>query len=315
MKKKYIALIMIVMAACFGTLALPSPAAKPTPKPAADTTVSAEYLQQIEQQNQRILKELEMLDLEQRLTERIDKKTDRNLTLSIGLFGALITFLSIFVPMTINKNQEKRLDETARKLDETAKEQKEMARNLDEKDREQKEMARKLDETAEKSEKAVAEAQKSANEAKALTYFAEALKEEDLDRQIELYTKSLKFGPNYAKAYNNRGITYNKKGEHDNAIKDYDKAIEINPELAEVYNNRGNAKKDLAKDLEAEGKTPEALAHYKAAVEDYDQFLKLWTQDDKVRKNAIRLKQECEEAIRQLEGGDEIAEATPLPRE
>ena len=43
----------------------------------------------------------------------------------------------------------------------------------------------------------------------------------------------------YAKAYNNRGMVYFAKGEHDRAILDYNKAIEINPELAKPYDNRG----------------------------------------------------------------------------
>ena len=40
-----------------------------------------------------------------------------------------------------------------------------------------------------------------------------------------------------AQAYNNRGLAYVKKGEHDKAIADYGKAIGINPKHARTYNS------------------------------------------------------------------------------
>ncbi len=46
---------------------------------------------------------------------------------------------------------------------------------------------------------------------------------------------------NDAKAYNNRGLSYARKGQHDQAISDYDKALEINPRNAKPYYNRGIA--------------------------------------------------------------------------
>jgi tetratricopeptide (TPR) repeat protein len=44
-----------------------------------------------------------------------------------------------------------------------------------------------------------------------------------------------------AEFYNNRGIAYMNKGQHDQAISDYTKALEINPSLAVAYINRGIA--------------------------------------------------------------------------
>ncbi len=46
---------------------------------------------------------------------------------------------------------------------------------------------------------------------------------------------------NDAKTYNNRGVAYARKGQHDQAISDYDKALEINPRNAKPYYNRGIA--------------------------------------------------------------------------
>jgi tetratricopeptide (TPR) repeat protein len=45
--------------------------------------------------------------------------------------------------------------------------------------------------------------------------------------------------PNFAEAYNNRGIAYEKKGLPGRAIEDYDRAIALNPNLAEAYATRG----------------------------------------------------------------------------
>jgi Flp pilus assembly protein TadD len=46
---------------------------------------------------------------------------------------------------------------------------------------------------------------------------------------------------NNAEAYNNRGLTFGRKGQYDQAISDSTKAIELNPNFAEAYNNRGIA--------------------------------------------------------------------------
>jgi tetratricopeptide (TPR) repeat protein len=61
----------------------------------------------------------------------------------------------------------------------------------------------------------------------------------DLDQAFLDYNKALKLNPKYAKAYNNRGLAYQDKGDLDQAFSDYNKAIEIDPEYAKAYNNRG----------------------------------------------------------------------------
>ena len=65
--------------------------------------------------------------------------------------------------------------------------------------------------------------------------------QDDQERAIEHYDKALELKPDFAGAYNNRGIAYASKGDPDRAIQDYDKALELEPDLAEAYNNRGNA--------------------------------------------------------------------------
>ena len=61
----------------------------------------------------------------------------------------------------------------------------------------------------------------------------------ELDRAIEDYSKAIQFKPKLAFAYINRGVTYREKGELDRAIEDCSKAIQLKPNYAEAYNNRG----------------------------------------------------------------------------
>ena len=66
----------------------------------------------------------------------------------------------------------------------------------------------------------------------------------DYDKAIEAYTKAIALDPNYADAYNNRGVAYWDKGQYDRAIEDYNKAITLDPKDAAAYNNRGVAYND-----------------------------------------------------------------------
>jgi tetratricopeptide (TPR) repeat protein len=67
--------------------------------------------------------------------------------------------------------------------------------------------------------------------------------------------------PNYAQAFNNRGIAYGKKADHDRAIRDYDRAIALFPEYADAYYNRGTAYNDKR--------------YYDHAILDFDRAVKL----------------------------------------
>ena len=61
----------------------------------------------------------------------------------------------------------------------------------------------------------------------------------DYEYAIDDYTRAIRIDPDYADAYNNRGFTYNNLGEYEKAIFDYTRAIRIDPDYAEAYNNRG----------------------------------------------------------------------------
>ena len=55
-----------------------------------------------------------------------------------------------------------------------------------------------------------------------------------LDRAIDL-------NPDFADAYSNLGLVYERKGDHEEAIKNFDRAIDLNPNDVAAYNNRGIA--------------------------------------------------------------------------
>ncbi|MEW6145444.1 MAG: tetratricopeptide repeat protein [Thermodesulfobacteriota bacterium] len=63
----------------------------------------------------------------------------------------------------------------------------------------------------------------------------------DPDRAIEDYSRSIVLNPSNPTAYANRGICYADKGKLDAAIHDYTKAIELNSKESHFYYNRGNA--------------------------------------------------------------------------
>ena len=64
-----------------------------------------------------------------------------------------------------------------------------------------------------------------------------------------------------AKAYNERGLAYDKAGDYQRAIADYSKAMELGPKLAAAYNSQGTAHL--------------ILGDYERALADYETALKL----------------------------------------
>ena len=86
-------------------------------------------------------------------------------------------------------------------------------------------------------------------------------KEEKYEEAIKRYDQAIDINPQFAEAYNNRGITKDLLGRHEEAITDYNEAIRINPQLAEAYYNRGTTK-DL-------------LGRHEKAIADYDQAIRI----------------------------------------
>ena len=81
------------------------------------------------------------------------------------------------------------------------------------------------------------------------------------DLAIKDFDKAIELKPDYALAYNNRGAVYRSKGEYDLAIADCNKAIELKSDYAEPYSNRGAAYRNKG--------------DYDSAIEDYDKAIHL----------------------------------------
>lgn len=76
------------------------------------------------------------------------------------------------------------------------------------------------------------------------------------------YNRAIELKPNYAIAYNYRGLLkVEKLNDLQGALADYDRAIQIDPKLANSYNNRGLLKKSKLNDLQG------ALADYNLAIQ------------------------------------------------
>src|SRR4030088_160198 len=101
-------------------------------------------------------------------------------------------------------------------------------------------------------------------------------------------------GDKLAEAFNNRGVAYRLKGDHERAIQDYGQAIKLNAKFAAAYINRGVAydhKGDYDRAIadyeqalklkpSAEGHFNRGIAHlakrdYDRAIDDYNQAIKL----------------------------------------
>ena len=108
-----------------------------------------------------------------------------------------------------------------------------------------------------------------------------------LEEAIKDYNKAIELDPNFAGAFNNRGIVHGDLGRLEEAIQDYNKAIVLDPNFADPYYNRGSAHKDLRR-LE------EAIKDYNKAIElDPD-----YTDAYSARGNVYRDLGRIEEAIK-----------------
>ena len=82
----------------------------------------------------------------------------------------------------------------------------------------------------------------------------------EVDRAIGDYTKAITLKPNYANAYNNRGVAYYGKGDYEKAIADFNRAIDLRPDDAKTYYGRGDAYGDR-------GEFDKAINDYNMAIE------------------------------------------------
>jgi Flp pilus assembly protein TadD len=86
-------------------------------------------------------------------------------------------------------------------------------------------------------------------ELSAQEWFERGFKAGKPDEKIQCYSEAIRLKPDYASAYNNRGVARDDRGDLAGAIRDYSEAIRLKPNYADAYNNRGVSRKrqdDLA---------------------------------------------------------------------
>ena len=298
-----------------------------------DTILRKEYVEKLTRREQqlcdsirRINEEIRQKEIEDGVYERIRSHHDNRLgiwiTIVVALFG-------VVAPLIINRQQNKKTDEALKKAQKASYDA-QTANSANEK------LKKSIQDIANEAQKSKEEALKAVDETKALVFFAQALKEDDVETQVVLYTNAIVYDENFVEAYNNRGTAYLGKGETDLAIEDYGKAIGIKPDFADAYYNRGevyrikkewkNAIKDLiiairikedfgmaygtlgeiyrdmAKQEEEAGNKEQAIEYYCNAVSNFDKSLKLIPENDDYHLSATTWKKECEDAIKRLRG-------------
>jgi len=132
------------------------------------------------------------------------------------------------------------------------------------------------------------------NELTAQQYFERGLASSDPDEQIRFYSEAIRLKPDYADAYNNRGVVKKKRVDLSGAIQDYNEAIRLAPNDADLYCNRANARFFY-------GDIAEAMEDYRMAI-----VLKPDQADFYVNRGAVRCEkgeiegalEDCDQAIR-----------------
>jgi lipoprotein NlpI len=87
------------------------------------------------------------------------------------------------------------------------------------------------------------------------------VREGQLRAAVTSFDKAIRLKPDYAEAYNTRGIAHDNLAQFERALKDYDEAIRLNPRYTEAYYNRANANSDAG--------------HYEESLKDYGEAIRL----------------------------------------
>jgi tetratricopeptide (TPR) repeat protein len=92
----------------------------------------------------------------------------------------------------------------------------------------------------------------------------------DYSTALDYYDQAINISPNYAKAWNNKGLALHKLRKYQEAIEYFDRALEIDPEFARAWNNKGNVLHSLEK-------YQEAIKYYDRAVKIDPKYVKAWS--------------------------------------
>lgn len=206
---------------------------------------------------------LQQREIEQLKTkiEEVEKQSDKNFstyqnTVSWGislvgtLFAIVVAAIAYFVPFMYNRANAKeitKVENHIKKLNEELREINNAQNTFKQQLVDMEDIKKKVLELEQQAQKSAKQSEESAKQSEAIRLFTEALKEEDIDRKITLYTEAIEINPKFAEAYNNRGVAYAYKQYFDDAIKDYTNALYVNShnnktcDNSGVCHNRGNA--------------------------------------------------------------------------
>jgi tetratricopeptide (TPR) repeat protein len=79
----------------------------------------------------------------------------------------------------------------------------------------------------------------------------EYLDKRNYSMALDHYNQAIEIDPNYADAWNNKGVSLGKLGKYKEAIESYDRDIKIDPNFAHAWNNKGNALRVLGEQQDA----------------------------------------------------------------
>lgn len=104
---------------------------------------------------------------------------------------------------------------------------------------------------------------------------AKAAQKHLYDKAVDEYTQAIAIDPNYADAYNSRGVAYAKLMDFQKAVADFSQAIALTPENPESYHNRGMVLSQMRE--------------YERAIADFDTAIRLKDRDAFVLSKAQAL--------------------------
>src|SRR5580658_5665112 len=117
-------------------------------------------------------------------------------------------------------------------------------------------------------------------------WFERGLAAADVDEKVRFYSEAIRLKPDYAEAFNNRGLARYHNGDLGGALQDYDEAIRLRPDDADAFINRGLTRY-YKEDVEG-------------ALQDYDEAIRLkpdYAGAFNNRGNARRAKGDMEGAL------------------
>jgi tetratricopeptide (TPR) repeat protein len=232
----------------------------------------------LQDENQKLQSEFDIYREDVRHAEDI---MNANMALWLAVLTIIMAVLGLLCPYLINRNHTKEIDKQLARASASATEAKQQTDNAE----------KRMNEIEKKMKDVVnlaLTAQKAAKRTEINRLFAEALREKDIEKEIEKYTKILEIDSSIPEVLNNRGLAKSHLKDYLGAIDDYTKAIEGS--YIPAYINRSTAKLKL-KD-------------YDGAIKDCDKAIELDSKSSNAynnRANALLYKGEFEQALNSVE--------------